>query len=72
MDKNDMLKDGRINHASQVFGIRRYTLNGGTEDGIRVIDCTNGKFRFLLNESKALDIMQTFYEGSNLSFISKN
>ena len=72
MKKSEILKNGRLNNALQVFGIRRYTINGGSENGLRVIECTNGKLRFLLNESKALDIMQIFYEGQNLSFISKN
>lgn len=72
MTKTEILKNGRINEASQVFGVKRYTLQGGAENGLRVIECTNGKLRFLLNESKALDIMQIFYEGQNVSFISKN
>lgn len=72
MNKSDAIKNGRINDLLQVFGIRRYTLCGGAEDGIKVIDCTNGKLRFLLNESKSLDIMQIYYEGVNTSFISKN
>lgn len=72
MNKNDILKNKRINNAVQVFGIKRYTLSGGAEDGLRVIECTNGALRFLLNESKALDIMQIFYKGENISFVSKN
>ncbi len=39
---------------------------------MRVLDCDNGKIRFLLNESKALDVMQLYHEGQNVSFISKN
>ena len=72
MRKNEILKNGRINNAAQVFGVRRYTVNGGAENGLRVIECVNGNLRFLLNESKALDIMQIFYKGQNVSFISKN
>lgn len=72
MDRKNILNNGRINNAMQVFGIKRYTLNGGAENGLRVIDCTNGTLRFLLNESKALDIMQIFYKGENISFVSKN
>ncbi len=72
MNKNDIRSNGRINNAAQMFGIKRYTLNGGAEDGLRVIECTNGALRFLLNESKALDIMQIFYKGENTSFVSKN
>ena len=64
--------NGKINHISQVSYIRRYTLNGGTEDGLKVIEIDNGNIRFLLNESKALDIMQLWHQGMNISFISKN
>lgn len=72
MNKTEILADGRINRVSQVYEVKRYTVNGGAENGLRVIECVNGKLRFLLNESKALDIMQIFYEGINTSFVSKN
>lgn len=72
MIKSEILKNGMINNAAQVIGVKRYVLMGGTENGLRVIECTNGKLRFLLNESKALDIMQLFYDGQNMSFVSKN
>lgn len=52
--------------------MRRYTLCEGSEKGLDVIDCDNGKVRFLLNVSKALDIMQLYHEGQNMSFLSKN
>ena len=64
--------DGKINHISQISYIRRYTLNGGNEDGLKVIEIDNGNIRFLLNESKALDIMQLWHQGMNVSFVSKN
>ena len=72
MKKSAILKDGRVNNLLQVADVRRYVLTDGTENGLRVIECVNGKLRFLLNESKALDIMQIFYEGQNVSFVSKN
>ncbi|MBE6655580.1 MAG: DUF4432 family protein [Ruminococcaceae bacterium] len=56
----------------QVASLRRYTLTEGKENGIEVIDCDNGKLRFLLNVSKACDVMQMYHAGENLSFISKN
>lgn len=56
----------------QVASLRRYELTEGAERGLRVLDCDNGKLRFLLNESKALDVMQLYHEGQNVSFISKN
>ena len=64
--------DGRISNFQQVASIRRYTLTEGREKGLDVVDCDNGKIRFLLNISKACDIMQFYHEGQNMSFISKN
>lgn len=64
--------DGRISNLSQVASIRRYTLTEGRAIGLEVLDCDNGKIRFLLNLSKACDIMQLYHEGQNVSFISKN
>ena len=64
--------DGRISNFQQVASIRRYTLSEGREKGLDVLDCDNGKIRFLLNVSKACDIMQLYHEGQNVSFISKN
>ena len=64
--------NGKISHLSQRAYVRRYTLNGGKEDGLKVIEVDNGIIRFLLNESKALDIMQLWHEGVNVSFVSKN
>lgn len=64
--------DGRISNLGQVASIRRYTLTEGREKGLDVLDCDNGKIRFLLNVSKACDIMQLYHEGQNMSFVSKN
>ena len=64
--------DKRISHADQRAYVRRYTLSGGDSDGVRIIECDTGKIRFLLNESRALDIPQLWHEGKNVSFLSKN
>ena len=64
--------DGRISNYQQVASLSRYHLMGGAQDGLEVIDCNNGKLRFLINVSKACDIMQVYHEGQNISFISKN
>lgn len=64
--------DGRISNFWQVASVRRYEMTEGKERGLRVVDCDNGKLRFLLNESKALDVMQVYHEGQNISFVSKN
>ena len=66
------MKNPKINHARQVCSLTRYTVTDGEGKGLNVIDCHNGKLRFLLNESRALDIMQLYFEGENISFISKN
>lgn len=64
--------DAKISNFQQAASLRRYTLTEGGANGLRVLDCDNGKIRFLLNESKALDIMQLYCEGKNISFVSKN
>lgn len=64
--------DGRISNFMQAASLRRYHLMGGAQDGLEVIDCDNGKLRFLVNVTKACDIMQVYHEGQNISFISKN
>ena len=62
----------QISDFSQVASLRRYTLTEGREKGLDVIDCDNGKIRFLLNVNKGCDMMQLYYKGQNMSFISKN
>lgn len=62
----------KISNFQQVASLRRYTLTEGISNGIEVIDCDNGNIRFLLNVTKALDIMQLYHEGQNVSFICKN
>ena len=64
--------NGKISNYAQVASARRYTITQGQAKGLDVIDCDNGKIRFLVNVSKACDIMQLYHEGQNISFISKN
>ena len=64
--------NGKISNLTQVASLRRYTLTEGLGKGLNVIDCDNGKLRFLVNEDKACDIMQLYHEGTNVSFVSKN
>ena len=61
-----------ISNFQQIASVRRYTITEGISKDLKIIDCNNGKIRFLLNESKALDVMQLYYKGENVSFISKN
>ena len=63
---------GQISNFAQVASVRRMTVTSGAMQDLKIIDCDNGKLRFILNESKALDIMQVYHEGQNVSFISKN
>ncbi len=67
-----MNRNGSISHFAQVASVRRYTLTEGAERGLDVLDCDNGRLRFLLNVGKALDVMQMLYRGENISFLSKN
>lgn len=64
--------DERISNLAQIAYLRRYTITEGGEKGLEVIDCDNGTIRFLLNVTKACDMMQLYHKGQNLSFISKN
>lgn len=66
------MKNKKICHPLQSGYIRRYTLSDGMETGLKVVELDNGVLRVLLNESKALDIMQVWYQGVNMSFVSKN
>ena len=64
--------DERISNLDQVASLRRYRITTGRETGLEVIDCDNGKIRFLLNVSKACDMMQLYHQGQNMTFVSKN
>ena len=64
--------NAKISNFMQVASVSRYKITSGKEEGLNVIDCNNGKLRFLLNESKGLDVMQLYHNGTNISFLSKN
>ncbi len=64
--------NGRISNFEQVASLRRYTITDGRGKDLEVIDCDTGKLRFLLNVTKALDVMQMYHKGENVSFLSKN
>ena len=64
--------NGKISNLAQLASIQRYTISEGSESGLDVIDCNSGRLRFLINVSKACDIMQLYHDGENLSFVSKN
>ena len=66
------MKNPKMNHVRQICLLSRYTVVDGESKGLTFIDCHNGKLRFLINESRALDITQLYFEGENVSFLSKN
>ncbi len=63
--------EGKVSNAAQIAYVRRYTLTEGQEAGLKITEVDNGKLRFLLNESRALDIAQLWHGGKNVSFVSK-
>ncbi len=62
----------QVSHLDQIVSAKRYALLDGEEKGLEVLDCNNGKLRFTLNVTKALDVMQVYHKGTNVSFVSKN
>lgn len=64
--------NGKISNFQQIASLRRYTLSEGAEKGLEVLDCDNGNLRFLLNVTKACDMMQMYHKGQNMTFVSKN
>lgn len=64
--------DKRISNFEQIAYVRRYTLRDGKESGTHLIEVNNSKLRFIINESKGLDIYQLWHNGTNISFLSKN
>lgn len=62
----------KISNLRQIASVTRYQIIDGNGEGLKVLDVNNGVLRFLLNETKALDIMQLFHQGTNISFVSKN
>ena len=63
---------GKLTNRCQICSVSHYRMEAGPMQGLQITDCVNGKLRFLLNESKALDVMQIYFEGENASFVSKN
>lgn len=66
------MRKGQISNLAQIAYLRRYTLCGGAGDGLKIMEIDNGRLRFLLNESKALDMPQLWHDGQNVGFLSKN
>ena len=64
--------NGKISNAAQRAYIRRYSFTEGKEAGLKIVEVDNGVLRFLLNESRALDMPQLWHKGENVAFLSKN
>lgn len=62
----------KVNNLRQICSVTRYKITEGRGSGLDVIDCDNGKIRFMLSPSRGLDVIQMWYRGENVSFISKN
>ena len=62
----------KVNNLRQICSVTRYKITEGRGSGLDVIDCDNGKIRFTLSPSRGLDVIQMWYRGENVSFISKN
>lgn len=58
--------------ASQLFGVREFTLRGGKAEGVRAMEVTNGTgLAFTVLADRGMDIAQFSYKGLNCSFLSK-
>lgn len=64
--------DPRIGNHEQVCSVRRVEALDGRGAGTRLVYVANGRLHFTLSESNALDILQLWHEGTNVSFVSKN
>ena len=62
----------KVNNLRQICSVTQYTITSGRASGLDVIDCDNGRIRFLLSPSRGLDMLQLWHRGENVSFISKN
>ena len=70
MKKKELLS--YIGDISQIGGIRDFTFNDGKSKGVRAIEVNTGNLRFTVLPDRCLDIAQTFYKGTAVSWISKS
>ena len=62
----------RVGSLDQLVYAKRKTLNGGSAEGMKVIDVVNGGgLQLTLLESRCLDISSLSYKGINMGFLSK-
>lgn len=70
MNKKEFLS--YIGNISQIGGIRDFTFNDGKSKGVRAIEVNTGNLCFTVLPDRCLDIAQTFYKGTAVSWISKS
>lgn len=61
-----------IGNLSQLCSAVRSQVTEGRAAGTRLIHVSNGCLNFVLDETHALDIVQLWHEGVNVSFVSRN
>ena len=61
-----------VGNSSQLCSAVRSQVTEGRAAGTRLIHISNGCLNFALEETHALDIVQLWHEGVNVSFVSRN
>ena len=60
-----------LGHSSQLSSVEEYTLNGGKQDGMKILSVRNGLGMELhLSLSRACDISRLFFRGNSLGYFS--
>lgn len=62
----------QLGNKEQLCSARKYVFADGPEKGQEIIEADNGKLHFMINASRAMDLGQLRYRGTNVSFISRN
>lgn len=70
---DSIAQNGHICHPQQLYSVRRMTVSEGKAKGMDIIEvCTAGGLQADILPDTGLDIGQTRYKGTNVTFISKN
>lgn len=70
-DKNELLK--HIGRISNVIGAREYSLRGGRQDGVKVVEIYNDiGLRFLIMVDRGMDITNASFCGKPISWDCRN
>lgn len=72
MKNNKRYYLARVGHMDQIAYAKRSVLNGGKEEGLKIINIDNGgALTCTLLEGRCLDISKLCYKGINLGFLGK-